>query len=274
MPDCLFAYLKYFLQGCSPFSEFEVQFFECSVLAISQNHVIRLLPQRDQIKWFTNAKSLDLTRGPLMLATCLYCAEKYEAAIKIVEDTKKSLEKFTFFTDGGDIHVHNMDIDGYVISPQNLRYSLREKREKLLALNILILKVTDMVTKKPNWRNIPDEIHFDLLFHRHYLNIHPLVYLYFLCFLCNKHLKKMDNALAALKQLEYLFPTICKNKDTPEAHLILGILYEEVKRFDEAVYHYDVSFSLRNSFTSALYRKFLVRRFVELCCPRVDYDLD
>lgn len=84
----------------------------------------------------------------------------------------------------------------------------------------------------------------------------------------------MGNALAALKQLEYFFPTICKYEDTAGAHLILGILYEEVERFDEAVYYYDVSFSLRNSFTSALYRKFLVRGFVKLCCPKVDFDLD
>lgn len=51
----------------------------------------------------------------------------------------------------------------------------------------------------------------------------------------------MDNALAALKQLEYFFSNIFKNEGTPEALLILGILYEEVKRFDEAVYQYGVS---------------------------------
>lgn len=70
------------------------------------------------------------------------------------------------------------------------------------------------------------------------------------------------------------FPNIFKNEDTPEAHLILGILYEEVKRYDEAVFQYDMSFSLRSSFTSALCRSYLVRKFVKLCCPKVDYDLD
>lgn len=172
-----------------------------------------------------------------------------------------------------NVQITDWLLEEYVLSPQNLRYS-REKREKLLALDIIITRVTDSVTKTPNWRNIPDEIHFDLVFQRHLFIINPLVYLYFLCFLCNKHLKKMDNALAALKQLEYFFPTICKYEDTAGAHLILGILYEEVERFDEVVYHYDVSFSLRSSFTSALYRKFLVRRFVKSCCPKVDYDLD
>lgn len=244
-----------------------------------QNLAIRQLSLNDQIELLEMAKSLDLTRGPLMLATCLYCAKKYTDVLRIVEDTKTSLGIFTFFEYCGNPHIMNVQITDwllgeYVLSPQNLRYSLGEKRENRLALDIIITRVTDSVTKKPNWRNIPDEIHFDLVFQRHLLIINPLVYLYFLCFLCNKHLKKMDSALAALKQLEYFFPTICKNGDTPEAHLILGILYEEVKRFDEAVYHYDVSFSLRNSFTSALYRKFLVRRFVELCCPKVDYDLD
>lgn len=114
------------------------------------------------------------------------------------------------------------------------------------------------MTKTPNWGNIPDELCFDLLFLRLCLIIHQLVYLYFLCFLCNKRLKKMDNALAALKQLEYFSPNICKNGGTPEAHLILGILYEEVECFDEAVYPYDVSFSLRLFFTSALCRSYLV----------------
>lgn len=277
--QCYIGYLNHFSDTCSTFPELKAQFFKCSELSMYQNLAIRQLSLRCQIQLLKMAKSLDLTRGPLMLATCLYCAKKYTSAMKIVEDTKKSLGIFTFFAYCGDPHIMNIEIihwllGGYVISPQNLRYSLREKRENLLALDIIILRVTDSVKKTPNWRNIPDEIHFDLLFHRHYLIIHPLVYLYFLCFLCNKHQKKMDNALAALKQLEYLILNICKNEDTAEVHLILGIIYEEVKRYDEAVYQYDVSYSLRSSFTSALIRSDLVRKFVKLCCPKVDYNLD
>lgn len=108
--------------------------------------------------------------------------------MKIVEDNKTSLGIFTFFAYCGDPHIMNVQITAwllgeYVSSPQNLRYSLREKREKLLALEIFIPRVTDSVTKTPNWRNIPNEIHFDLLFQRHCLIIHPLVYLYF-CVFC------------------------------------------------------------------------------------------
>lgn len=138
-----------------------------------ENFCNRQLSLRDQIKFLKMAKSLDLTRGPLMLAACLYCAKKYTAVTKIVEDTKNSLEIFTFFENCGSAHIMDIEtmhdlLGQYTISPQNLRYSLREKREKLLALDIIIPRVTDSVTKTPNWRNIPDEIHFDL-FQRHCL---------------------------------------------------------------------------------------------------------
>lgn len=147
----------------STFSELEAEFFKCSELAMYQNLAIRQWSLRDQIKLLKMAKSLDLTRGPLMVATCLYCAKKYTAVTKIVEDTKKSLEIFTFFENCGGAHImDNRTMHGilgqYAISPQNLRYSLREKREKLLALDIIIPGVTDSVTKTPNWRNIPDEL--------------------------------------------------------------------------------------------------------------------
>lgn len=162
----------------------------------------------------------------------------------------------------------------YLCSPRNLRYSLREKREKLLAMDIIIHKETDVVTKIPNWKNIPDEIHFDLLFQRTSMIIHPLVYLYFLKFLCCKHLRRKDDASAALEELEVAVAEVCKHDDKPVAHLILGILYEEDKRFDEAISQYEVSLSLRSTFTSALCRSYLVRKYIKFCTPEANYDVD
>lgn len=66
----------------STFYELVTEFFKCSELAMYQNLAIRQLSLRDQIKLLKMAKSLDLTRGSLMLATCLYCAKKYTAVIK------------------------------------------------------------------------------------------------------------------------------------------------------------------------------------------------
>lgn len=187
--QCYIGYLNHFLNTCNTFSELEAEFFKCSELSMYQNLSIRQLSLKYQIKLLEKAKSLNLTRGPLMLATCLYCAKKYTDVMKIVEDTKTSFGIFTFFEYCGDPHIMNVQITNwllgeYVLSPQNLRYSLREKREKLLALDIIITRVTDSVTKTPNWRNIPDEIHFDLVFQRHLLIINPLVYLYFFLFFC------------------------------------------------------------------------------------------
>lgn len=211
-----------------------------------------------------------------MLATGIYCAAKYTEAIGIVEDTSRSLSKFTFFAgiNGADIMKLDETFLEYLCSPRNLRYSLREKREKLLAMDIIIHKETDVVTKTPNWRNIPDEIHFDFLFQRTSMIIHPLVYLYFFKFLCCKHLKRKDDASAALKELEITVAEVCKHDDKPVAHLILGILYEEDKRFDEAISQYEVSLSLRSTFTSALCRSYLVRKYIKCCTPEANYDVD
>lgn len=187
-------------------SELEAGFFVCQRLSMYQRKAVKAMSHSDQIIYFTKAKSLDLTRGPLMLATCIYCAAKYTEAIRIVEDTSRSLGKITFYAGINGANIMKLDEETfleYLCSPRNLRYSLREKREKLLAMDIIIHKETDSVTKIPNWRNIPDEIHFDLLFQRTSLIIHPLVYLYFLKFLCCKHLRRRDDASSALKELEF-----------------------------------------------------------------------
>lgn len=256
--------------------ELEAEFLVCQRLSMYQRKAVKSLSYSDQIKYFTKAKSLDLTRGPLMLATCIYCAAKYTKAIGIVEDTSRSLSKFTFYAgiNGADITKLDETFLEYLYSPRNLRYSLREKREKLMAMDIIIHKETDVVTKTPNWKNIPDEIHFDLLFQRTSMIIHPLVYLYFLKFLCCKHLKRKDDASAALKELEITVAEVCKYDDKPVAHLILGILYEEDKRFDEAICQYEVSLSLRSTFTSTLCRSYLVRKYIKFCTPEANYDVD
>lgn len=253
--QCQFDKLEGLSNNCH--SELKAEFFVCQRLSMYQKQAIKSVSHEDQIKYLTKAKSLDLTRGPLMLATCLYCAKKYTDVINILEDTKRSLGDFTFYAgiNGAEILELDKNLYDYVNSPQNLRYSLREKRKKLLAMDILIHKAKDTFSKEPNWSNIPDEIRFDFLFEGYCLIFHPLVYLYFMDFLCNKHLNEMNNAFDAIRELEYIVSSVCKHDDRPMAHLTLGIVYEEVERFDDALYQYKTTLSFRDTNTSALCRK-------------------
>lgn len=158
----------------------------------------------------------------------------------------------------------------YVNSPQNLKYSLREKRQKLLAMDILIHKAKDTFSKEPNWSNIPYELHFDFFYEAYCLIFHPLVYLYFMDFLCNKHLNEMKNAFDAIRELEYIVSSVCKYDDRPMAHLILGIVYQEVKRFDDALYQYETSLSFRDTSNSAFYRRNALEKFIIECKKKMN----
>ena len=271
--DDLCAFDKmYTTLNVNPLSELELQFSTCQQLSMYQRKAI----QSNKIKYLRKAKELDLTRGPLMLATNLYCEAEYLQVVQMIGDVKASLGKFTFCAgiNNADILNYNEVLAEYVFSHECRKFSLEEKRRKLLAMDILIHKVTDVFTKAKNERNIPKELWFDLLFQRMALVVHPLVYLYFLEFLCYKHLLRNDKATTARSELENIVLNVCKFEDRPIAHLILGITYEENKRYDDALRHYDLSLSLRSRFTSALCRGYLVKKFIKLCLQDRDYGID
>ena len=252
--------------------ELELQFFTCQQLSMYQRKAI----QSNKIKYLRKAKELDLTRGSLMLATNLYCKAEYQHVIQMIGDIKANLGKFTFYCSINNANVLNCNKVAYeyVFQYKCRKYSLEEKRRKLLAMDIIIHGVTDVFTKAANERNIPKELLFDLLFQRGALVVHPLVYLYFLEFLCYKHLVRNDEATTAHRKLENIVLNVCMYDDRSVAHLILGISFEENKRYDDALRHYDLSLSLRSSFTSALCRGYLVKKFIALCLQDRDYGID
>ena len=211
-----------------------------------------------------------------MLATNLYCKAEYLQVIKMIKDIKAKLGKFTFYCgiNNAEILNYNEVLGEYVFSHECRKYSLEEKRRKLLAMDIIIHGVTDVSTKAAIEKNIPKELLFDLLFQRGSLVVHPLVYLYFLEFLCCKHLVRNDEATKAHRELENIVLNVCMYGDRPVAHLILGISFEENRRYDDALRHYELSLSLRSRFTSALCRGYLLKKFIKLCLQDRDYGID
>ncbi|XP_048781236.1 uncharacterized protein LOC125683809 [Ostrea edulis] len=257
-------------------SEVEIQFVTCQRLSMYQRQAVKASSHEEQIKFFTKAKELDLTRGSLMLATCLYGIKQYSNVIELIDETKMKFGKFTFFAGINNADVLNFDevLLQYAFSVTPLRHSLQEKREMLLAMDMIIQKETDVFTKTPNRKNIPDKIQFDMLFQRTSMVIHPLVYLYFLEFLCHKHLGRSKDAIMALGHLEATVFNVCKHDDLHFAHLFLGIAFEDEKRFDDALHQYEVSFSKRESFSSALCRTYLMKKYIQSCCPVSEAALD
>ncbi|XP_061186718.1 uncharacterized protein LOC133194823 [Saccostrea echinata] len=262
-------------------SELETEFVTCQRLSLFQREALKALTPEKQVDYFTRAKELDLTRGPLMLATCLYGVKKYSQVIQIIQQINTRLKKFTFYAGINNAEVAKLHevLPEYAFSPTVQRSSLREKREGLLAMDIIIRKEIiwterDVFTKRPNRENTPSELQFDILFQRTSLVIHPLVYLHFLNFLCQKHLDQNNYAKKALTDLEDVVFEVCTHDDLPMAHLILGISYEKERRFEEALYHYKESYGRRSSYTSAICRAYLIQEYAQLCCPKFEPFLD
>ncbi|XP_062575967.1 uncharacterized protein LOC134237840, partial [Saccostrea cucullata] len=174
-------------------SELEIEFVTCQRLSMFQREALKARTHEEQVEYFTKAKELDLTRGPLMLATCFYGVGNFFQVSEIIQQIKTRLNLFTFYAgiNSADIIKFHEILDVYGFSAQ--RFSLRQKREMLLAMDIIIRREIIWDEKgdyraRPNTENTPCELRFDILFQRKTLVIHPLVYLHFLNFLCQKHL--------------------------------------------------------------------------------------
>ncbi|XP_061186707.1 uncharacterized protein LOC133194815 [Saccostrea echinata] len=256
-------------------SEVEIEFATCQRLSLFQREALKARTHEEQLDYFSRAKELDLTRGPLMFATCLYGVKKYSQVIQIIQQIKMSLSKFTFYAGINTAEIIPDSIAEYAFSA-TVQRCLREKRERFLAMDIILRKEIiqkdderGVFRKRPNRENTPSELHFDIFCQRTSLVIHPLVYLHFLNFLCQKHLDQNNYAKKALSELENVVFEVCKHDDLPMAHLILGISYEKERRFEDAVYHYKESYRKRSSYTSALWRAFFIQQYVQLCCPKL-----
>lgn len=101
-----------------------------------------------------------------MLVIGIYCVVKYIEVIGIVEDILWSLSKCIFFVGINGVDIMKLDeiFLEYLCLFWNLRYLLWEKCGKFLVMDIIIYKEMDVVIKILNWRNIFDEIYFDLFF--------------------------------------------------------------------------------------------------------------